>query len=148
MGLEDHVYSAETALPRRRQGGPNLRGMMSVIVDHGNTIGGTDPLKAAVHSVEHRQRFANSFYGNIQPDANRNRGGCIRDVVLAGNTQVKFAEIAALIAHAKAAEHRAVLLWGAVHIGNLEVRALAGAVCDEPPLHRGQELAQLVVIVA
>src|SRR5271157_4327456 len=139
---------AEATLPRRRQRSANLRGMMSVIVDHRHTIGVANLLKPAVYAVEVPERFANFLHRHIQPDSNCDCRRCILNVMLAGDTQVELAEIATPIADPKAAQGHTVLAWSAAHIRNLEVGALARSVGKDAPLDRGQEPPQIIVIVA
>src|SRR6185369_6582226 len=101
MGLKDHVDLRKTALARGRQGGPNLCGMMSVVVNHADAPDPSPQLKATIHSPEVFQGRGNLLGSKVQTDAHRNRGGCIQDVVGSRNLQQKLTKAFPAINHLK-----------------------------------------------
>src|SRR5208283_2754998 len=139
MRLENHMHLAETALPCRRQRCADLRGMMSVIVDHRHAIRGADLLKAAVHAVEVLQRAANVLDGHIESDPNGDRGCGVLDVVLAGNTELEFSQIVSSIANPKAAQRRTILARSAMYARHVKVGPLACSVGQDAPLNSRQQ---------
>ena len=88
--LKDDVDLAEAALPRRRQRGANLGGMMAVVVDHGDAVGAALELEAAIHAVEVGQAFADLVDRNVQSNADGDGGSGVAHVVLAGNVQLEI----------------------------------------------------------
>src|SRR5271165_1342120 len=101
VGLEDNVNAPKAALARGGQSGAYLRGMVAVVVDHGDAIHPAFELKATVHSVEVRQSFANLVDGNVESEPDGDGCGGVANVVFAGHMELKFAEVAALIFHSK-----------------------------------------------
>ena len=91
MRLEDDVNFAETALPRRREGGANLGRMMPVVVDHADSVNRASQLEATIHAAKVLKGCADLLDADVKTDANRNRRCGIQHVVHAGHVQTKFA---------------------------------------------------------
>ena len=91
MRLKDHVDFAESALPRSRQGGANLGGMVAVVVDYADTRGLAAQLEAPVHAAKFFQRHADVICLDIESDSHRNGRGCVQNVVRTGHVQAKLA---------------------------------------------------------
>src|SRR3984957_18271249 len=66
MRLKDHMHPAKSTLPSRRQGRPNLRWMMPIIVDHTYATRVSLDLKTPVHSAKSIQARAYLVRRNIQ----------------------------------------------------------------------------------
>ena len=75
------------------------------------TVMAPDPVDAA----ELVERGADRFYTDIKPNADRNRRGCVQNIVHAGDVQGEFAEIVPAITHAKPIQRvphpRLVVFW-------------------------------------
>src|SRR5580704_18175074 len=124
MWLEDDVDLREAALQRSGQGSANLGGMMAVVVDDGDAVGVSNQLEATVDAVELRQPLANLLYRNIQPDANRDRGGSVADVVRSRHPQLELAQVRAAVGDTEATERCAFRGSAALQIRDAEVRVL------------------------
>ncbi len=73
--------------------------MMPVVVDHRDAVGAAVHLEAAIDAAEVRQRVANvDSSRNVEPDAHRDGGRRVADVVRAGNVQLELAQILSAIA--------------------------------------------------
>src|SRR5260370_27265772 len=92
MRLEDHVDALESALPRRRKGRTNLRGMMAVVVNHADAVHRALELKAPVHAAEFFESFADFVRRNVQPYAYRDRSRSVQHIVVSGNLQMEIAQ--------------------------------------------------------
>src|SRR5215475_10090937 len=67
--LKDHMHPFETTLAGGFEGGPNLGGMMPVIVDHANAGSFSPQLKATIDATKILQTCANVVGRNIKSDA-------------------------------------------------------------------------------
>src|ERR1700687_4550443 len=94
MRLEDGVDPGKIAQLRCRQGRADLRGMMTVVVDHGDPPRCATLLKPAVDAGESRNRFPNLLDAYFQFETHCNSRSRIEHVVDARHTQVKLAELA------------------------------------------------------
>src|SRR5664279_3066186 len=140
MRLKDDVDLSESALTRRRQRGTNLRGMVPIVVDHGYAVGAALDLKPPVYAVKFLQSFADLLHRDVESKPDGDGGGGIAHIVLAWNVQMKFAQILAVIVHAKNAGRQPSFGRSpALHIGDQEVGALARAVRHSPAPHVRQE---------
>ena len=94
MRLEDDVDLAKSALARGGQRGPNLGGMVAVVVDHADARGLAAQLEAAVDAAEAaRARCESASTGMSSPSSNRNGGRGIQHVVSARDMQSEFAQV-------------------------------------------------------
>src|SRR5271163_2266738 len=96
--LEDDVNLPIVAQPRRRERGANLRRMVAVIVDYVNSALFSAGLKAPVHACVSFHRGANYIHCDVEFQADRDGRGCVQYVVKARYTQMKFAQIAVVLA--------------------------------------------------
>ena len=78
---------------RRGEGGANFRRMMSVIVNDGDAVRFAAHFEAAPDAGELFQAFANHIGLHAEFDGRRNGRCRVQDVVVAGNIQMKFAQI-------------------------------------------------------
>jgi hypothetical protein len=85
MRLEDDVNAPKATLARCRQSGANLGGMVAIVVDDRHTVGAALELEAAIDTGKVRESCTNLIGGNVETEANGDRGGRVTDVVLTGD---------------------------------------------------------------
>ena len=91
--LKDDMQAAEPALAGRGQGGSDLGGMMTVIVNHADSGSLPAKLEAAIDPAETVEGSANLVRGNVERGADGNGGGGIEHVVNAGDVQGELAQV-------------------------------------------------------
>ncbi len=112
MRLKDNVNPSKSALARCGQRRPDLRRMVTVVVDDANAVHPAFHLEAAIYAIELLQRFANALDRNIQTHSHGYRGGCVEHVMRAGHAQAKLAQVGAAIANTEAAQRKAFAIAG------------------------------------
>ncbi len=88
--LEDDMHAPKSALASRGQRRPNLRGMVSVIVDHADARRRAFELEAAIHTAKTVERRSDLVGRNVQRSAHCNCRCCVEHVVRTRNVQREF----------------------------------------------------------
>src|SRR6267142_722440 len=96
--LEEHQKAIELADARGFQGGPDLRGVVAVVVNHGNVVDGASNVEASTNAGKFAQAFANQFGGNVEIERDRGGGGGVAHIVDARRMEeLENAEIVTLV---------------------------------------------------
>ena len=126
MRLKNDVYALESALAGGGERRPDLSWMVAIVIDHSDTVRAPLGLKAAIHTVELLQGFADAVDRNVQSHSHGHGGGCIEHVVRARHAQAKLSQVGATIVNTEAAQRKAFPIAGSeAAIGDAEVCALA-----------------------
>src|SRR5713226_9766074 len=140
MRLEQHQNAAVHTQSRGIESRANFGGMMTVVVDDGNSAFLASHLKATVHTDECGQTFADLLRRNFQLRGYAHRGQRIQNVVLAGHAQLKTSQIGSTEAHAKV-----TLEFSTAYILGLEVGLRAAAISDHPPLDERKNALHVLI---
>src|SRR5271157_6627465 len=98
------MYAAEPALAGRGQGGSDLGGMVTVIVNHADSGSLASKLEAAIDAAEAVEGRANLVRGNVERGSDGNGCGGIEHVVNAGDVQGELAQVLRFVGDAEMAE--------------------------------------------
>src|SRR5438093_13487175 len=92
MRLEDDMHAFESALAGCCKCCANFRGVMSVIVNYGDSGDLALELEAPVNAAEFFEGLANVVGLHVQTNADGDGSGCIQHIVHSGNEQTEFAK--------------------------------------------------------
>src|SRR6516165_166229 len=148
MRLEDDVDAAKAALPGCGQRGADLCRVVPVVVDDRDSTRAPFELEATIDAPIACQSLTDTFDGNVETKSDSDGGGGVAHVVLAGNMQVEFAQVATAVINLEGAGKYSILTDSPTHSRDQEIRAVACSVGHHKPAHVGQDASQLVVVIA